>query len=207
MPVPNLRKTLDKYYLTVEPYVSAAALKEIKRDGEQFFASEDSRVAQDGLKSLALQKDNWLEDLWRENAYMLWRSPLMINSNVTGILFDKWRFTGSSQEFSAAAFTMGCLRYRELHEVGSIPYSQSRNGSPEDMDQYTRMFNLTRTPQYVDFSFRVFPCDSPVIDRLYFFINSQVFPTTCGYSTLAASATTLLSCVYLGPTRSMYVNL
>ncbi|KII85049.1 hypothetical protein PLICRDRAFT_45160 [Plicaturopsis crispa FD-325 SS-3] len=92
LPVPDLRKTLDRYLQSIKPYI----LEDEARGGPPFSSSYDKQVklAQDfesGIgkvcqeRLLALDQaspHNWLDDnFWTDKAYLEGRAPLPINSN------------------------------------------------------------------------------------------------------------------------------
>lgn len=92
LPVPDLRKTLDRYLKSLEPFlledearggpsfVSAHALRKKWADE---FACGIGQVCQQRLVALdKLSPNNWLDDnFWLKKAYLEWRAPLLINSN------------------------------------------------------------------------------------------------------------------------------
>lgn len=92
LPVPELRKTLDKYLAALEPFLR----EDEKRGGmpyqsglslRQKWADEFERgigkVLQDRLVALdRASPNNWLDDnFWINKAYLEWRAPLLVNSN------------------------------------------------------------------------------------------------------------------------------
>ncbi|KAH7930218.1 carnitine acetyltransferase [Leucogyrophana mollusca] len=92
LPVPELRKTLDRYLQSVQPFL----LEDEAKGGPSFESSYTKRLkwAQDfetGVgrscqeRLIALDKAspyNWLDDnIWLKKTYLEWRAPLLINSN------------------------------------------------------------------------------------------------------------------------------
>ncbi|KAG1750829.1 acyltransferase ChoActase/COT/CPT [Suillus lakei] len=92
LPVPDLRKTLDRYLQSIQPF-----LREDEARGRSLFeASYEKRVQwvddfEKGIGRLCQHKlheldarspHNWLDDnIWTNYAYLSWRAPLPINSN------------------------------------------------------------------------------------------------------------------------------
>ncbi|KAG2074286.1 acyltransferase ChoActase/COT/CPT [Suillus decipiens] len=92
LPVPDLRKTLDRYLQSIQPF-----LREDEACGHSLFeASYEKRVQwvddfEKGIGRLCQHKlheldarspNNWLDDnIWTNHAYLSWRAPLLINSN------------------------------------------------------------------------------------------------------------------------------
>ncbi|KAG2146165.1 acyltransferase ChoActase/COT/CPT [Suillus bovinus] len=92
LPVPDLRKTLDRYLQSIQPF-----LREDEARGHSLFESNYEkrvqwaddfekgigRLCQHKLHELdARSPHNWLDDnIWTNYAYLSWRVPLLINSN------------------------------------------------------------------------------------------------------------------------------
>ncbi|TEB34514.1 carnitine acetyltransferase [Coprinellus micaceus] len=92
LPVPELRKTLDKYLASLEPFLR----EDEKRGGMNYhsglslrkkwadeFEQGIGKVLQDRLVALdRASPNNWLDDnFWLNKAYLEWRAPLLVNSN------------------------------------------------------------------------------------------------------------------------------
>lgn len=110
LPVPNLRKTLDRYLTSLEPLLLEDELRggmlfedafALRRKWTNDFESGIGQVLQERLigssagqfcLSLSVLKcsealdnespHNWLDDnFWTRKAYLEWRAPLLVNSN------------------------------------------------------------------------------------------------------------------------------
>ncbi|KAJ7455348.1 acyltransferase ChoActase/COT/CPT [Mycena galericulata] len=108
LPVPELRKTLDRYLRSIEPFL----LEDEAHGGLPFqtsyalrakwadeFAIGVGNLCQDRL--LALDKaspHNWLDNFWVIKAYLEWRSPLLINSNWWLAFHDDELIPGHARE-------------------------------------------------------------------------------------------------------------
>ncbi|KAA1467647.1 acyltransferase ChoActase/COT/CPT [Dentipellis sp. KUC8613] len=92
LPVPDLRRTLDRYIQSLKPFL----LEDEARGGPSYESALERRVhwarefeegvgavAQDRLIQLDKSSPhNWLDDnIWLKKAYHEWRAPLLINSN------------------------------------------------------------------------------------------------------------------------------
>ncbi|KAJ6513136.1 acyltransferase ChoActase/COT/CPT [Mycena sanguinolenta] len=92
LPVPELRKTLDRYLKSIEPFL----LEDEAHGGLPFntayslrakwadeFASGVGKLCQERLLALdRASPNNWLEDnFWTNKTYLEWRSPLLVHSN------------------------------------------------------------------------------------------------------------------------------
>lgn len=148
LPLPSLEQTVEKYLKTVEPY--AATREEFERTklaAQQFLGDKEVHRRQQALEKLAKDKVSWMEDMWLDVGYLQWRAALPVNSNVTGYLVGKHRKQWP-QAFSASALVVGALQYHKGLLEETIPINTTKAG-PQSMDQYRRMFCLTRTPQPV----------------------------------------------------------
>lgn len=92
LPVPHLKDTLQKYLVSLEPFLledDAASISPYDKAREKVqhcLADFESGLGQDlQARLLALEKEsphNWLDDnFWLKIAYHSWRSPLIVNSN------------------------------------------------------------------------------------------------------------------------------
>ncbi|KAJ7678921.1 acyltransferase ChoActase/COT/CPT [Mycena polygramma] len=91
LPVPDLRKTLDRYLKSIEPFL----LEDESHGGLPFktayslrvkwadeFATGVGKLCQERLLALdRASPNNWLDNFWTNKAYLEWRSPLLVNSN------------------------------------------------------------------------------------------------------------------------------
>ncbi|KAI0359864.1 acyltransferase ChoActase/COT/CPT [Trametes cingulata] len=92
LPVPDLRKTLQRYLKSLEPLL----LEDEARGGTDFKTAYEARQRlvndfENGIGQLCQQRlyeldrnspNNWLNDnIWLKKAYHEWRAPLIINSN------------------------------------------------------------------------------------------------------------------------------
>ncbi|KAF5359195.1 hypothetical protein D9756_003110 [Leucocoprinus leucothites] len=126
LPVPDLRKTLDKYLTSIEPFLResekspqsfSAAYQVRKQWADEFYAGIGS-ILQERLvgvypmklvriykltpRTTALEKkspNNWLDDnFWLKKAYLEWRAPLLINSNWWLAFYDDDLIPPASRE-------------------------------------------------------------------------------------------------------------
>ncbi|GBG31838.1 Carnitine O-acetyltransferase [Hondaea fermentalgiana] len=146
LPLGKLDETLDKFMATAEPFLQTKKEREEVQALVDAAKSDESMLAaQRKLEDIAEQDRNWLDRFWTSNAYMKWDVALPINSNVTGYLFGDARKQWD-QAFSAAAITRGALLNHVALLEGSYPAKTARGDKVQCMDQYTRMFSLTRIP-------------------------------------------------------------
>ncbi|KAJ7158644.1 acyltransferase ChoActase/COT/CPT [Mycena filopes] len=109
LPVPDLRKTLDRYLRSIQPflledeahgglpYETAYSLRAKWADE---FATGVGQLCQDRLLALdRASPNNWLDDnFWMNKAYLEWRAPLLINSNWWLAFHDDERIPPTAKE-------------------------------------------------------------------------------------------------------------
>ncbi|KAI9227462.1 MAG: acyltransferase ChoActase/COT/CPT [Piptocephalis tieghemiana] len=104
---------------------------------------------------------NWLDAWWSHAAYLSWRQPIMIHSNYYILLhhdplvrpllanppLNPTPIHGYSyiQILRAATITTGLLNLARSIRRAIVPVEKSRSG-PLCMDQYRRIFGVTRRP-------------------------------------------------------------
>ncbi|KAK7050876.1 hypothetical protein VNI00_004988 [Paramarasmius palmivorus] len=92
LPVPDLRKTLDKYLKSLEPFLLEDAARgevqyedayALRKKWADDFYSGIGKTCQERLQALDRKSPhNWLDDnFWLKKTYMEWRAPLLVNSN------------------------------------------------------------------------------------------------------------------------------
>jgi len=81
LPLPPLKKTLEKWLASVKPLVTPDQYEDAKVAVEEFQDSEEARLLQRELKDRHRALPNWLTDWWLEFAYLRQRAPLPTGSN------------------------------------------------------------------------------------------------------------------------------
>ncbi|GAA5969747.1 hypothetical protein JCM11641_008027 [Rhodosporidiobolus odoratus] len=175
LPIPTLTASLDKYIQTLKPFLLQQALKEghgdewveQELDKRRTWAADFEkdgglgRLLQERLKDVDRSTpNNWLDDhFWIKVAYHSWRVPLPVNSNWWLLMKDD---QGIPEEFRAsvpekgdftewqvkraAKLTERLIDFKVRLDRQEILPDSSRAG-PFDMNQYARVFGVTRTPQ------------------------------------------------------------
>ncbi|RKP34184.1 acyltransferase ChoActase/COT/CPT [Dimargaris cristalligena] len=167
LPVPNLHQTATKYLESLKPLLtpeewqhSAAQMADFIKPGGQ------GETLQQLLKSYATTQQNWLDTWWRRTVYLESRAPLMINSNCGMVRTadpnqPPWvpRPQDPSSATMADPFTpfqihmvtralTELLNTMELIEKQEYPVQRAGPNRPLCMDQYYRIFGLTRIPEH-----------------------------------------------------------
>jgi len=92
LPIPDLRKTLDRYLKSLQPFLLDDALQgessydaayNIRVQWAEKFENGLGKLCQERLQALdRASPHNWLDDnFWMKKAYHEWRAPLLVNSN------------------------------------------------------------------------------------------------------------------------------
>ncbi|TFK70341.1 acyltransferase ChoActase/COT/CPT [Pluteus cervinus] len=170
LPVPDLRKTLDRYLASLEPLL----LEDEVRNGTPFEAAYTlrhkwadefergiGRVCQERLKALdSASPHNWLDDnFWTKKAYLEWRAPLLINSNWWLAFHDDNLIPeadGPSQNYAgitkwqrrrAAWLLHRMLEFKDRVDIQELHPDTTRTGIWL-RDSVSQMFNLGRIPKH-----------------------------------------------------------
>lgn len=203
LPIPELRKTVDRYLDSIEPFM----LEEEKQGGMAYASARSLRekwVAEfmNGIgptlqeRLVALDKaspNNWLDDnFWINKAYLEWRAPLLINSNWWLAFKDDDLVSPTQAEQDveggglsgitplqirrAAWMTYRVLDFREKLALQEIHPHTTRTGVW--MQENTRkVFNTTRKPKpYCDgVTSTPFPSDNIHARRLLLTVHNWFY--------------------------------
>ena len=78
LPLPEVKATIEKWLKSIKPLVSEEQY-EITAQKAAAFLEKDAAKLQAWLQERVKTKQNWLEDLWLEFAYLRGRDPIAIN--------------------------------------------------------------------------------------------------------------------------------
>ncbi|KAG7451241.1 acyltransferase ChoActase/COT/CPT [Guyanagaster necrorhizus] len=176
LPVPALRKTLDKYLTSLEPFLLEDASKKgldddaldasrrLRAQWADEFASGVGKLCQDRLLELdRASPNNWLDDnFWMNNAYMEWRAPLLINSNWWLAFEDDANIPVSEKERKDGHFKTGFSRWQIkraawlLHRILEFKIKlETQELYPDTTrtgiwlrESTSKMFNVARIPKH-----------------------------------------------------------
>ncbi|KAG7444677.1 acyltransferase ChoActase/COT/CPT [Guyanagaster necrorhizus] len=176
LPVPALRKTLDKYLTSLEPFLLEDASKKgldddaldvsrrLRAQWADEFASGVGKLCQDRLLELdRASPNNWLDDnFWMNNAYMEWRAPLLINSNWWLAFEDDANIPVSEKERQDGHFKTGFSRWQIkraawlLHRILEFKIKlETQELYPDTTrtgiwlrESTSKMFNVARIPKH-----------------------------------------------------------
>ena len=149
LPVPSIKNTMERYLTSIQPYTSEEEFQEF-----QDLAKEFERGLAPKLQKWVLLKSwlttNYVSDWWEQYIYLSSRSPLMIKSNYYGIgrvgpIYDH---CSSSQTAVAANIVNTLFKWRHDIQTENVKPQCIAGVRPLCMDQYKRLFNTTRVPQY-----------------------------------------------------------
>ncbi|KAL0574990.1 hypothetical protein V5O48_006978 [Marasmius crinis-equi] len=164
LPVPELRKTLDKYLKSLEPFL----LEDAARGGKPFddalavrakwadeFCAGIGKKCQERLIELDKNSPhNWLDDnFWLKTTYMGWRAPLLVNSNWWLAFHDDEQHAGQSvastgytewQMKRAAWLVHRTLEFRDKQEF----YPDATRTGIWLRENILKIFNTSRIPKH-----------------------------------------------------------
>ncbi|KAK2719245.1 carnitine O-acetyltransferase-like isoform X3 [Artemia franciscana] len=149
LPVPPLKKTLEKYLRTVKPHLNPDEFRNTTEIVKNFGAPGGSgEKLQKMLEDRAAKKENWLSEWWLDNAYLGYRLPLVVYSSP-GLVFPLRNFRKESvmeeQIEFAAKIILGALDFKKLIDGNQLE-PDKLGESYLDMSQYYRLFGTIRTP-------------------------------------------------------------
>lgn len=143
-PVPKLEDTLGKYLKSVQPLLPADKFQQTVKVVDAFTKGIGNQLQQK-LKERADKKENWLSDWWLTNAYLAYRSPVVIHSNP-GLYFPTRFFENDFQWCRYAARVIwASLRYKQMIDYNEIP-AETAGKVPLDMAQYKKIYGTCRIP-------------------------------------------------------------
>ncbi|XP_070395115.1 carnitine O-acetyltransferase-like isoform X3 [Dermacentor albipictus] len=147
LPVPPLKETLERLWLSLQPILSEqeldASRKAIDKLGERGGEGEYlHRMLTYRYKRL----DNWLDEWWLNTAYLDVRTPLPVHSSPAA-LFPRQTFT-SEEDFLlfAAKMTAAVLEFKDLIDRQALLPDTTRH-IPLDMTMYFKIFSMHRVPK------------------------------------------------------------
>lgn len=82
LPVPTLQETLDKYLLSVQPFLTPQELENTIQLCQSFQVSQQGQDLQTLLIERSKTRGNWLEEWWLRKAYLQFREPLIPFLNI-----------------------------------------------------------------------------------------------------------------------------
>ncbi|KAL0955000.1 hypothetical protein HGRIS_003925 [Hohenbuehelia grisea] len=172
LPVPNLRKTLDRYLTSIKPFL----LEDAARGGQSFdeayalraqWADEFEQGIGSNCQEQLIDLDNrspfnWLDDnIWLNKAYHEWREPLVVNSNWWLVFCHDDMIPESARQITqeslgAGAYTPWQIRRASWMAYRTLRYKETL-AEPESEDltrtgiwlreNVARMFNIARVPR------------------------------------------------------------
>jgi carnitine O-acetyltransferase len=175
LPIPELSLTLQRYLVSIAPFVTTDAFKESAVRCLRFFQNtcEHGKITGLRLHDMLVEKarlkqregKSWLIDDWVRVMYSTWRLPLPCNvsywylvsekvfKSVDAIAADDLLATKAS--FRAAALVLRAAQFRDLIFHGLIPLEQVEDGAL-DTNMYRYIFHTCRMPRTHEDGVRVY---------------------------------------------------
>lgn len=144
LPVPPLEQTLHKYYQSIQPLLDEEELEHTSKVISKFKAKQGPHL-QKLLEERAKKKENWLSDWWKSQAYLNFRSSVVINSNP-GLLLPRQNFEGLKEQLKfAAKFISAVIDYKIMLDEKKVPPEKS-GMQPLCMSQHYNLLCTSRIP-------------------------------------------------------------
>eukprot|EP01117_Protostelium_nocturnum_P012641 TRINITY_DN4651_c0_g1_i1.p1 TRINITY_DN4651_c0_g1~~TRINITY_DN4651_c0_g1_i1.p1 ORF type:complete len:744 (-),score=195.84 TRINITY_DN4651_c0_g1_i1:63-2294(-) len=160
LPIPDLKKTCEKYLRTLEPLLNEKEFEYSKSCVEEFLKEGGvgeilQRELQERDKEEPI-RPSWLEGWW-DDSYLYGRDAISINVNYFFVFEedpnlslkknpDDEELSKVIQSRRAALLLRGALLFKRLLDKESLEPDAERN-NPLDMSQYPRVFCATRIPE------------------------------------------------------------
>ncbi|XP_013386300.1 choline O-acetyltransferase isoform X1 [Lingula anatina] len=150
LPVPDLRRTMDRYCKVLKPIIPEDQYKRVEELVTDFCKDGgEGEYLQTKLKELSKEQNNWAYNWWLDDMYMKARLPLPVNSNP-GMVFPRVHFQDQKEHFRfAARLISGILDYKTIIDARGLPVDRANHlekGQPLCMEQYYRLFSSYRIP-------------------------------------------------------------
>ncbi|KAJ6609216.1 carnitine acetyltransferase [Mycena sp. CBHHK59/15] len=196
LPVPELRKTLDRYLKSLEPFL----LEDEARGGLPFhtsyslreqwaneFALGVGKFCQERLLAIDRASPyNWLNDnFWINKAYLEWRAPLLVNSNWWLAFHDDDQIPASAiaemagitpwQVRRSAWLTHRFLCFKDQLDRQEIYPETTRTGIWM-RESTAKLFNIARIPKPIcDILSKPPPGSKPDAQKIYIMIHEWCY--------------------------------
>ncbi|KAL2731393.1 carnitine O-acetyltransferase-like isoform X1 [Vespula squamosa] len=145
-PVPDLKKTAERYLRSVEPLLNENEYCNTKRIVEEFISEKGpGPLLHSKLLQIYDKTDNWLNDWWINSAYLGYRVPLIMNSNPA-IVGPTLKFCRKEDMYiTAAQLIKAICDYNDMLKSDKMKQEMIKN-EPLDMLQYGMILGTHRRP-------------------------------------------------------------
>ena len=146
--VPELLESIRLFLKSVHPLLTVEEFDETEKVADNFVngSTSCSEKAQNYLKKKAECSSNWLADWWIENAYLKYRSPLILFSSPAYFL-PRQAIANEDDHFRLAASAISAaLKYRQLIVENALEPEVVGKGRRLCMSQYPLIFDNCRIP-------------------------------------------------------------
>jgi hypothetical protein len=201
LPIPSLQDTGRRYLRSLEPLASNSELDNSTKNVNDFVNGFGNELHQRLKEYDKQQKYSWLEDIWLDRAYLLYREPIMINVNWYMVFNNNFDKIDDRRIVPELPYTAGQLKrcavlsklasdYKTMLDEGKVPIDVSKTG-PLCMHQTQKMFGVTRIPEL--------PKDRLVVDSkgdsAIVLIDDQIFVIKVLGESIKSIYSNLLQCV------------
>ena len=173
LPIPPLKESLNYYLQSVQAIQgNQESIQKTVANIDAFFPV--GTKLRDLLSRYDKQQPNsWLERIWLDKAYNIWRVPIAINVNWWTQFQDVKSDSEDPQSNRAAALTHGLLQMNNLINKQLLPPEQTKNGQFMCMNQLKCVFQAYRTPlNPIDETRTIWPTTS---DYIVVLVKNQIY--------------------------------
>ncbi|KAG9404831.1 hypothetical protein AC1031_005039 [Aphanomyces cochlioides] len=145
LPLPELQDTLEKYILSIEPFVTKEELQQAKAKADALLRGSGPKL-QAILAQRAKEEKNWLADWWEYAGYTSYRAPIYVDINM---ISGFGAFSELTQPVPQCRRAAEIIRYNsEYHALllaEKIPVERMGR-RVMCMEMYKRVFSSCRIP-------------------------------------------------------------
>ena len=173
LPIPPLENSLDHYLTSVKAIQENSTSIKKTESILQEFTPIGHKLHAMLVKYDKTQANSWLEKIWLDKAYNIWRVPIMINVNWWTSFQDPTHQKENTQINRAASLIHGLIQMNTMINKQQLPPEQTKTGQYMCMNQLKCIFQAYRTPfNPIDETLTHFPTISNYIVVL---IKNQVY--------------------------------
>lgn len=147
LPVPSLEESLQKYLLSVKPFLNDEEYQRTFNIAKAFEHGIGKEL-QEKLQERARTKRNWLEEWWLNSAYLDSRFPSQLKVNFGGpapYLEHYWPAQEGTQLERGSIAVWHTLQFWDLLRKEKLPVHKAGN-RPMDMDQFRMLYSTCKIP-------------------------------------------------------------
>ncbi|XP_051166861.1 carnitine O-acetyltransferase-like [Leptopilina boulardi] len=145
-PVPDMKKTAEKYLISLKPLLNEEEFSNTEKIVNHFISENGpGPILYKKLQERYDKTENWMNKWWLREAYLGYRTPVIVHSSP-GIISPQQNFQNLDEMHSfVARLIEGVCKYDAMVKSGKIKQEMVRN-EPLDMLPYGMILGTHRQP-------------------------------------------------------------